>query len=650
VFSEQKQLDAFVGRTPEERRKLVLQLLGITPLEKARDAAKLDANARAKEHSRLVALIPDLTAHEARLAAATAALTRASDAVTSAAAALTHASDMHQSAAAALATFAAKKQRNDELTAEGRAVRKELDRATAAVEQLTTEQARLAERAAAITALAATASTRPVLLRSVAALDRLAQALTARARLPESAPPPTEVELHQGRESVATAEHAAEAAQRAAADRQGELRSAQEVLARATAALADMAGSDGMEACPTCGQAIGADSEAARRHRSEEVQTARRAVTVATTAHRDAVSAQGNTADQLKRATAAHRVQQDALVAFAAQQRACDAAEHTVAEARLAVAELVDSTGEIVERASDLTSLINKTRSALESADQADRQLAEHRGALERAAQLGDELERERLIVVNATQRRTTLLDELRSVGFAVEAFREVEREAAMSATALEAARSADTDARVRHARSEEAHRNATAALADANTQTASLRALATETQVLGRTAELLDAFRKTMIATVGPRLATQASELFRELTGHEYDGLEVDQDRYELRILDSGVAHPISRYSGSEVDLANLALRVAISEQVRFQAGGHVGLLVLDEALASLDSDRKDRMLLALTRLAGRFRQVLVVTHAPEVKEQLPEAIEIRKLPGRRATARVVDPTAEGA
>ncbi len=49
--------------------------------------------------------------------------------------------------------------------------------------------------------------------------------------------------------------------------------------------------------------------------------------------------------------------------------------------------------------------------------------------------------------------------------------------------------------------------------------------------------------------------------------------------------------------------------------------------------------------MLLALTRLSGRFRQVLVVTHAPEVKEQLPAAIEIVRRPGRRATARVVDP-----
>jgi DNA repair exonuclease SbcCD ATPase subunit len=47
--------------------------------------------------------------------------------------------------------------------------------------------------------------------------------------------------------------------------------------------------------------------------------------------------------------------------------------------------------------------------------------------------------------------------------------------------------------------------------------------------------------------------------------------------------------------------------------------------------------------MLLALERLRSRFRQVLVVTHAGDVKEQVPSAIEVVKLAGRRATARVI-------
>ena len=98
-----------------------------------------------------------------------------------------------------------------------------------------------------------------------------------------------------------------------------------------------------------------------------------------------------------------------------------------------------------------------------------------------------------------------------------------------------------------------------------------------------------------------------------------------------------------MDRFSGSETDLANLALRVAISEHVRFLSGGAVGLLVLDEVFGPLDDERKERMLLALERLKGRFRQVLVVTHDSAIKEQLPGAIQVEKLPGRRGRATVL-------
>src|SRR5437867_7306405 len=135
----------------------------------------------------------------------------------------------------------------------------------------------------------------------------------------------------------------------------------------------------------------------------------------------------------------------------------------------------------------------------------------------------------------------------------------------------------------------------------------------------------------------------SQAGSLFAELTDHEYDGFEVDPETYDIKLQDGAGIYGMRRFSGSETDLANLALRVAISEQVRLQSGGAVGLLVLDEVFGPLDDDRKERMLLALERLKARFRQVLVVTHDSEIKEQLPHAIEVVKLPGRRASARLV-------
>ena len=169
------------------------------------------------------------------------------------------------------------------------------------------------------------------------------------------------------------------------------------------------------------------------------------------------------------------------------------------------------------------------------------------------------------------------------------------------------------------------------------------MASLQVDARHLSRLADLLAEFRNTVVASVGPRLALQAAELFGELTDHDYDELRVDPETFQLQITDGGRVFGLDRFSGSEVDLANLALRVAISEHVRFQSGGSVGLLVLDEVFGPLDEERKTRMLEALERLRGRFRQVLVVTHDNEIKEQLPHAIEVVKLPGRRATARLV-------
>jgi DNA repair exonuclease SbcCD ATPase subunit len=268
---------------------------------------------------------------------------------------------------------------------------------------------------------------------------------------------------------------------------------------------------------------------------------------------------------------------------------------------------------------------------------------AQLEGRLDRKPVAQAQLVEERDRLGQGEGRRATLLEKVRSLGFDAAALdaRRVERDEARlrserAAAAAEGARLAAERARM--SAEAEAQR-----LADAEAQHAALAERSEDARHLGRMAELMNTFRTNVVATVGPRLSAQAAELFAELTDHEYDLLQVDPETYEIQIVDQGRSYGMDRFSGSETDLANLALRVAISEHVRFQSGGAVGLLVLDEVFGPLDDDRKERMLLALERLRARFGQVLVVTHASDIKEQLPSAIEVVKLPGRRATARVV-------
>jgi exonuclease SbcC len=262
---------------------------------------------------------------------------------------------------------------------------------------------------------------------------------------------------------------------------------------------------------------------------------------------------------------------------------------------------------------------------------------------LARAPKVAEQLAAVTQRLEDATSTRDALREKVKSLGYKP-ADLEARKAARQQARAARNQAGEQADAvRRRAAGTAAAVETARARLADGKQQHTDLADLAERSRHLARAADLLHEFRNNVIATVGPTLAQQAAELFADLTDHEYDRLEVDPETYEIQIRDGGQAYGMDRFSGSEVDLANLALRVAISEHVRFQTGGTVGLLVLDEVFGPLDDERKERMLLALERLKGRFRQVLVVTHDSAIKEQLPSAIQVEKLPGRRARATVL-------
>ena len=71
--------------------------------------------------------------------------------------------------------------------------------------------------------------------------------------------------------------------------------------------------------------------------------------------------------------------------------------------------------------------------------------------------------------------------------------------------------------------------------------------------------------------------------------------------------------------------------------------SGADVGMMVLDEVLASLDQERKDLMVQAMGRLASRFHQLFVITHAEQVKDQFPASIVVSKVGRRRSVVTLV-------
>ena len=643
VFAEQKQLTAFSDNTPEQRRRLILQLLGITPIEKARDAARADARTRRGDHERLLALLPVLADLEASLEPARSTALSAVDADRRAQAA--------QLAAEAAAEALAERLRRSEadrsafalIRSRGQAVRAERDRAALAVGRLEQESTALRVDGDRLAVLpSADAETMRFLETRIASLERHAEAVRARARLrgdPDTTddaaagnagPEPDPAPLEARRAAADLAANRAAVSRAAVAE--GEA-----ALARASAAAKRADQLDAAGDCPLCGQALGEGFVAVRAHHAHDLDAATAELRVR---RAEAAAADADLARCRK--------------AFAVAQQALESSQRTF-RAGLERRAAITSADNAVERSA--TALgdppqvgeLDHRREALQAQRSVAAERARIEGRVERLRAAEAELASERARVDSADAQRTSLLKDVAELGFDPQAHARLVDEAATAhVVRVERVASATQATRAALA-ADHALRTLEALLEQGRAQHERASALAQESRYLGRAAEMLHGFRQVIVGMVGPRLSIQASALFNELTAGEYDGLEIDPETYEIRIIDAGTAYPSERFSGSEVDLANLALRVAVSEQVRFQAGGQVGLLVLDEALASLDVDRKDRMLAALTQLGGRFRQILVVTHAPEVKERLPAAIEVSKLPGRRATARVIDALGAG-
>jgi len=666
VFAEQKQLAAFSSQSPAERRRLVLQLLGITPLDAARDAARRDARDTSEQHRRLRELLPDL---DALAVAADDADARAGAAEAAARIEEDHVAVLRcraEEAGAALAGAETGRHAYEALVREGKTARGELDRINAVLSELTIEAAQLDTAAARLVEVEQAAADLEIAEALHAALSTVVQATQIVHELQLGPEPPVADGKEHDRSVVQEGE-----ARDAVSSLRGRTHAAAGEVSRAAEQNERSSGLSDEAACPLCGQALGAAFAAVRAHRADELAEAvgrldelkgQRAEWEVRAAA--ASAARAETARQLRRAEATRSAWEQ--TSLRRQE-----AETALRQARAAVEQLPRLRGLPNATESSLPELTEVTEGLLPEdllpedllpEDLASLEAARHQiasrvrvagDARVEADRLRGRLERREASTVALAAARAGAEQAQKTVDDLLLQVKRLDFDPARLLAAKDAHRqaqdlhvAADRTARgVREAAVRERARAEGDArrLVDAKEQHAALATIRTDARHLNRLADLLAEFRNTVVASVGPRLAVQAAELFGELTDHEYDELRVDAETFELQISDAGRIFGLDRFSGSEIDLANLALRVAIGEHVRFQSGGSVGLLVLDEVFGPLDEERKVRMLGALERLRGRFRQVLVVTHDNEIKDQLPSAIEVIKLPGRRATARLV-------
>jgi exonuclease SbcC len=137
------------------------------------------------------------------------------------------------------------------------------------------------------------------------------------------------------------------------------------------------------------------------------------------------------------------------------------------------------------------------------------------------------------------------------------------------------------------------------------------------------------------------PDLSELASGFLRDLTNGRYTEMELDED-YMATLLDGGEIKPV--ISGGEEDIANLALRLAISQMIADRAGQPLSLLFLDEILGSLDEERRLAVIELLRSLADRFPQVILITHIESMRDASFDRIIRVEYDAERGVAQVHD------
>jgi exonuclease SbcC len=244
-----------------------------------------------------------------------------------------------------------------------------------------------------------------------------------------------------------------------------------------------------------------------------------------------------------------------------------------------------------------------------------------------RAEALAGESEAAATALRDAEAELVRLEAAITAVPFKAEEYEQLRRADAEAAAAQREAELARVRARGEHEAAVAAVEASRARQAEAEARRRERAATASRLLLHDELDRALTDLRTDLNQTLRPELSELASAFVRDLTNGRYTELELDED-YLATLMDEGDPKPV--ISGGEEDVANLALRLAISQMIADRAGQPLSLLVLDEIFGSLDEERRGAVVELLRGLADRFPQVILITHVESVREGFDRIIRV--------------------
>lgn len=144
---------------------------------------------------------------------------------------------------------------------------------------------------------------------------------------------------------------------------------------------------------------------------------------------------------------------------------------------------------------------------------------------------------------------------------------------------------------------------------------------------------EIIDNFKARITSEAIPKISREANELFVEITKERYNGLHIDTENYDIKVMRDDKEALVETLSGGEKDLAAVCLRIAVSRHIiNISGAGNMGFLALDEVFGSQDEGRRADLMFALSKISDWFKQVFIVAHNQDVEEAFPNRMIISK------------------
>jgi exonuclease SbcC len=247
---------------------------------------------------------------------------------------------------------------------------------------------------------------------------------------------------------------------------------------------------------------------------------------------------------------------------------------------------------------------------------------------LEREPHVTAERERVRASLAQVVARLAALAERREALDFSETSFAELRERYEHAAGELRAAELNAVGADAELASAQSAFEAAEQARAELAKNEEHLAVLLRERRLHEELDRAFTDVRTDLNQALRPEISDLASRYIRDLTDGRYSEIELD-DLYNIIVLEDAIPKPV--ISGGEEDLANLVLRLAISEMIAERAGHSFSLLILDEIFGSLDEARRHNVVDLLRRLQDRFEQVILITHIESVREGVDRVITVR-------------------